>query len=241
MGKDLFLFQKFELHQKQGFRVTTEACIFGAFLAQNYPAQNVLDIGTGTGLLSLMYAQKNQSATITALEIDKNAAEQAFQNFEKCSFGNFSLFCADALEWAKVTENTFDLIFSNPPFFSNHLLGDNKYQNTAKHQTTLTLEDLAIVATKLLSPNGQIAILLPVYEQELMAKNMAALGFKNTFVLNVYSNETSKQIRTIAIYKNRGELGIEELFIYNQDRRYTTNFTELLKSYYTIFENKNQE
>lgn len=235
MSKDIFRFKQFEVLHKHGFRVSTEACLFGAYVSLHIPASSVLDIGTGTGLLSLMYAQNNNAA-IEAIEIDPNAAAEAQLNFTHSKFSSsFALHCEDVVSWQKNKSNTFDLILTNPPFFKDHLLGQDQYQNSAKHQSRLGLDTLAQLCSQLLKPDGQLAILLPVYEQNYFAQKIAVFGYSPYKVLNVFNSPASSQFRKIVVYKKANTSEENKLIIYNKDNTYTEEFKKLMREYYIIF------
>lgn len=239
MSKDIFRFKRFDLHHKYGFRVSTEACLFGAYVSRYIPARHVLDIGTGTGLLSLMYAQNNGTAHIQAVEIDAAAATEAKANFAAAAtssrFNPIFLHHQDVGLWQKTTTDTFDLIITNPPFFKSHLLGQDHYQNSAKHQSHLSLDTLAKLCSQLLKPEGQIAILLPVQEQNYFKQKIAEFGYSPYKVLNVYNRPANPQFRKIVVYKKANTSEEHNLIIYNEDNTYTEEFKKLMQEYYIIF------
>lgn len=234
MAKEFFRFKQFEVYHQQGFKVSTEACIFGAYISKNFKAANVLDIGAGTGLLSLMYAQNNTSK-ISAIEINEAAAKEAIYNFGKSPFGELRLINDNVVNWSCSHKEEYDLVLSNPPFFKSHLLGVDAYQNSAKHQDTLSLDVLAKVSAHLLQKKGLLAILLPVYEQNIFQQKMAEFEYYPYRVLNVFNKPNSNQFRKIVVYAMTNESKEDKLVIYNSDNTYTEEFKELLKEYYTIF------
>ena len=154
-------------------KVCTDACLFGAWVADLATGNRILDIGAGTGLLSLMLAQAYPSSVIDAVEIDHAAAMQATSNAASSPFGSririvagdIRQFCADP----------YDLIISNPPFFSNDLRSADIRRNLALHSEALTLEELVQAAGRLLTSNGKLAILLPSHRsgsfEELLERN----------------------------------------------------------------------
>ena len=146
-------------------KVCTDACIFGAWIAEKIsgsmlPVASCLDVGSGTGLLSLMFAQKNPDVVIDAVEIEKNACEQAKENFSNSKWNNhLKIFYTDAKDF--VAQRKYDLIISNPPFYENELLSNEKNKNIAKHDEGLMLKDLITIIKKHLAATGYFAILLP--------------------------------------------------------------------------------
>ncbi len=144
-------------------KVSTDACLLGALVNDNITAAHILDIGTGTGLLSLMMAQKFPSAIIEAVEIEQNAFQQAQENFSNSIWKDrLKVHLSSIQNFAKNNSaQKYDLIISNPPFFENDLLSPDKKTNIAKHSTDLTLKELLACAFELLNDNGFIYLLLP--------------------------------------------------------------------------------
>jgi len=219
-------------------KVTTDACLFGSLLptsSKGGGASNVLDIGTGTGLLSLMYAQKNTSAIIDAIEIDKEAAEQVKENVLASPWKErISVINADVKDY--FFSKKYDLIISNPPFYENELKGDNNKKNIAHHNEGLLLEELLIIIKNNLNANGRFCLLLPFKRIEEI-KN---LMLKNEFeILNITLLKQSVKhdyFRIILMGKLKTEETIktefDEISIWNDKKEYTPEFTNILKDYY---------
>jgi len=144
-------------------KVTTDGCLFGSLsptLSEGEGVLKVLDIGTGTGLLALMFAQKNQNAFIDAIEIDKDAFEQAAENITASPWADrINIIHADARNYSFPQQ--YDIIISNPPFYENELKADDKKKNVAHHSDELSLAKLLIVIKNNLSPSGTFFLLLP--------------------------------------------------------------------------------
>lgn len=229
-----FSFKKFTIHQDQtAMKVTTDACILGAYSdVQN--AKRILDIGTGTGLLSLMLAQRSQ-AQIESVEIDEVSYNQAVENVEKSIFkGKIKLYHVDIQSF--ISENCYDLIISNPPFFQNHLKAEAQSRNNALHTDTLSFEDLLSSVIRLLSPTGTFVVLLPAYESSVLELMANELGIFASKKLNIHHREGSKILRIITTFGfSKTETITEELIIKNSNESYTTDFQELMRDYYLIF------
>ncbi len=171
MSNSFFRFKQFTVHQQNcAMKITTDACLFGAWTAMQLKqlpekTKTILDIGTGTGLLSLMLIQKNQTHSINAIEIDKNAAMQAATNFA-------------ATPWKEklnvINENVinfsfpklFDFIICNPPFYENDLKSNNIKKNIAHHDEGLNLKNLFQIIKTNLSNDGTFCMLLP-YKRDI--------------------------------------------------------------------------
>lgn len=230
----MFQFKQFKIEQHlTAMKVTTDACILGASVNVS-KAANILDIGAGTGLLSLMMAQRTR-AEITAVEIDQNAFEQALENINQSIFREqIKLFHLPIQKFSPARQ--YDLIVSNPPFFQNHLKSDNLSRNKALHTETLSFEELLESVGTKLKPSGSFVVLLPVYETELLCRLALAKDLFPVKQLKIRHRESSKIFRIITTFEYSEEKLVEEsLIIKNPDETYTTDFQNLLKDYYLIF------
>ncbi len=234
MANNYFSFKQFTIHQDQtAMKVTTDACILGAYTDVS-KAKTILDIGTGTGLLSLMLSQKNNSK-IDAVEIDKSAYNQAVTNINESIYKDrISVYNNSIQEFS--TNILYDLIISNPPFFQNHLKSKNFSRNNSLHTDTLTFEDLIEIMTRLLSFNGIFVVLLPSYESSIFEQLATLEKFYLQKKLTIRHRKGSKILRIITTFgRIKEEIINEELIIKNPDESYTTDFQMLLKDYYLIF------
>jgi tRNA1Val (adenine37-N6)-methyltransferase len=138
LGNSYFQFKQFTVHQGDcAMKVTTDACIQGAWTPVQKDEVRILDIGAGTGLLSLMLAQKAPNAIVDAVELNEQAATQAGQNFAGSPWADrLNVICSD-IQGYRATHK-YDLIISNPPFFNNSLKGPEASRNNARHTTALT-------------------------------------------------------------------------------------------------------
>ncbi|MFT3981488.1 MAG: methyltransferase [Ferruginibacter sp.] len=236
MSNSFFHFKQFTVHQEKcAMKVCTDACLFGAWVAQKMehgPAINhILDIGAGTGLLSLMLAQKSKAA-IDTVELDKAAAEQAAENFAASPWGNrLTIHHSGIADFAQ--DHSYDCIISNPPFFEDDLKSDNESRNKAMHSTTLNLEKLLDEIKKRLSVTGQAAVLIPYKRSGYFEALLAAKGFFVQDVLHVKQSVQHEYFRSQYLFslqpaqKNSSSLAIQDA-----QRNYTVDFTALLKDYY---------
>ncbi len=157
-----FHFKQFSIEQDScAMKVTLDACLFGA-LCDVENSQRLLDIGTGTGLLALMSAQRGQGQ-IDALELDENACQQALRNIERSQFSKrIHVIQQDIKQFLPTTP--YDTIICNPPFFSGHLKGPDAKRNQARHNDQLSFDDLCASISKHLDKSGKAWILLPCHE-----------------------------------------------------------------------------
>ena len=221
-------------------KVSTDSCIFGALVAEKFATQalenektnkHFLDIGTGTGLLSLMLAQKT-TALIDAVEIDTPAFIQAGKNFTSSPFDErISIFNDDILKYKN--DKRYDGIICNPPFFEGDLKSADVSKNAAKHDTTLTLQQLLQAVESLLKPDGLFAVLLPYHRLEEFIKQARTL---NIFLQEkILLRHTLKHpyFRGVLFFSKVDALTVtKELTIKNIDNKYTPEFVDLLKDYY---------
>jgi len=229
-----FEFKQFTVrHDRSALKVCTEACILGAYTDVSN-IQTALDIGTGTGLLALMLAQRNNSLRIDAVEIDVESYHQAQENIIQSPFAQQIEVHAGAIQqWAPVNNTRYDLIISNPPFFTSHLRSKNETRNRALHTDTLSLEDLAYSVDKLLDPNGRFVILLPAYQTHLFTVQASKFGLYPVLQLHVYQKLNQPVFRLISTFRKvKSALVVEEMTIYDEDNIYSSAFSQLLSAYY---------
>lgn len=234
MSNTFFRFKQFTIHQdKSAMKVSTDACIQGAWTTIPLGITRVLDIGTGTGLLSLMLAQKNNKLEIDAIEYDKAAAEQAEENVAASSWGNnINVICADAVAYAY--QHQYSLIISNPPFFNNSLLGPTAERNHARHTITLTYQALFDTISKCLAPCGLASVLLPADSVGMWEGILSANNWQVSKKLLVHPRVGTAPNRVVLLCTQGASLHTEEehLHIRTAENIYTQEFEELMQPYY---------
>lgn len=234
-----FQFKQFLVHQDQcAMKIGTDGVLLGAW-ADTVSAKTILDIGTGTGVIALMQAQRNADANVQAIEIDAAASNQAKQNFElsrwseRLAVENISL-----QKFATTTKQQFDVILSNPPFYpAEHFsAATGKKRQMARSTIALSFEDLIYHSKKLLAPKGQLSIILPIeaFEeiQQLLAKQQLHLQ-RITYV----RPKKDKAIHRVLFSVGFQSTTIEEneLIIQKEQRNdFTEAYIELVKGFYTI-------
>jgi tRNA1Val (adenine37-N6)-methyltransferase len=160
--KSYFEFKQFAIHQDQcAMKVGTDGILLGAWADVRH-SQRVLDIGTGTGLLALMIAQRSPNAMIDAVEIDRNAYLQAVDNVRRSPWAErIQVYHGSIQELANSLTPNYDLIVSNPPFFANASKSPQLSRNLARHSDRLSPTELLQIAAQLLKPQGSLAVIYP--------------------------------------------------------------------------------
>lgn len=233
MPNTYFQFKQFTIHQdKCAMKVSTEACILGAWFPDSKP-NRVLDIGTGTGLLALMLAQRID-ATIDAVELDSHAAEQAAQNVSGSPWKDrIDVINQNVFEWAQLTNKTYDLIVSNPPFFTNSLKSDVDGKNLAKHDTTdFNKENLATALKSLLSEDGRAYMLYPALESEQFKAEVEKKGLFYQQALVIRNQPNGPVFRVISKITKRAQECEPESLNIREGQLHSTAFEKLLSAYY---------
>ena len=217
-------------------KVCTDACLFGAWVAnkleQNEITPNkIMDIGCGTGLLSMMLAQKT-TVKVDAIEINADAYLQATENIDSSYFKNQIQTFHGPIEYFASHEK-YDFIICNPPFYINQLNSPKADRNTAMHYTGLSFENLILSIKNNLSSSGKAAILLPfefINKIEMIAK---ANNYFITERLNVQHSPTHSFFRSIIIISSILSFKKEtNIYIKDVSGNYSIDFIDLLKDYY---------
>jgi tRNA1Val (adenine37-N6)-methyltransferase len=219
-------------------KVCTDACLFGAWAAadaQIQSAKNILDIGSGTGLLSLMLAQQT-AAHITAIEIEEGAFKQTKTNFELSPWKNrLDVIHSSIQDYAsKNKESLFDCIITNPPFYESDLNSPDNAKNLASHSTALSWDDLAKSVASLLQENGAWYVLVPTLRAYTMQKIASNYGLELAEECLMYNDAKHLPIRAMLKFVKQKETVIQrnKIVIKNADQSYTVEFTNYLKDYY---------
>jgi len=235
MANNYFKFKEFTIIQEVcAMKVCTDSCLFGAWVAANIPVEgihNILDIGTGTGLLSLMLIQKCQKSSCDAIEIDKEASEEAKRNFENSQWKErFSVFNMNFLSYQ--SKDKYDLIVCNPPFYEKQLISPDKKKNAAMHSTDFSIEDLFSHTRPLIGENGCLACLIPWNRTTETIESAEKYGWYKKDECYVKQTTRHNYFRTMIIFSSKpSENNIADLSI-KENESYTPEFIKLLKDYY---------
>ena len=230
-----FTFKQFSVNQDRcAMKIGTDGVLLGAWTPIINNPYNVLDIGAGTGILSLMLAQRSNAEQIDAIEIDEDAYEQCVENFEASPWGD-KLFCfhAGLDEFVDEPEDEYDLIISNPPFYTDDYKSDNTSRDLARFEDALPFEELIEAAALLLSDNGIFSVIIPFKEEERfvsMCKELDLFPLKITRVKGTPTTEIKRSL--LAFCRMEQTPLIDELVIEISRHNYTSEYIELTKEFY---------
>jgi tRNA1Val (adenine37-N6)-methyltransferase len=235
MPNSYFQFKQFTIHQDRcAMKVCTDACILGAWFAEKAPAwSSVLDIGSGTGLLMLMLAQKHKGE-ISGIELDLEAFRQLQDNIGQSPWRQMlRVFPGDARSFS--FQGKFDFIITNPPFYESDLPAASEAANLARHSKELTLSELLVIIDSNLSPEGAFGILLPYHRSAWFEEQARSVhGFSLREKLLVRQTPRHDFFRSVLCFSRHRESFVPttELTIQDNEGVYTEDFTELMQDYY---------
>jgi tRNA1Val (adenine37-N6)-methyltransferase len=231
-----FRFKQFTIQQEKcAMKVGTDGVLLGAWAPVAHNPYNVLDIGAGTGLISLMVAQRTYAEQIDGIEIDADAHEQCVENFEASPWGD-RLFCyhANLDDFMEEWEEEYDLIVSNPPFYTEDYTSGNEQRDQARFAQSLPFEDLAEASGILLSENGVLAVILPYKEEarfRLLALEEGLYPFKITRVKGTPDSEIKRSLLAFSRFETN-DITIDELIIETARHQYTPEYIQLTQNFY---------
>ena len=237
MGKNnYFQFKQFRIEQQRSaMKVGVDGVLLGAW-AEVSQVKTILDVGTGTGLIALMMAQRS-AAQITAIEIEQNAAEEATENVVSSPWkGRVKVLHTSFQEFAKTSSQKFDLIVSNPPFFSKASKAANNERTLARHNDSLPFDELMKFAPALLSGRGSLTMIIPA---ETFAE-LDSLALHNQLYLKqvteVQPKPSKKANRRLVQWsKTKQEVNSDKLVIYENDGSFTKEYIALTRDFYLKF------
>lgn len=235
MRENIFRFKKFSVrNEDSAMKVGTDGVLLGAWCDVE-GAIRILDVGTGTGLISLMLAQRQSEAIIDAIEIDDGAYREAVYNFNESVWRKrFNAINEDFNEYLRVSTKKYDLIVSNPPFFTNGVLPPDKNRMHARHCMSLTFENLIIGASKLLTEDGRISIITPFDSKETIENIADDCGLKIKKLTIVYPKVDSAPKRLLwELSTTECDIIETSLVIEHGERHnYTDEYISLTKDFY---------
>lgn len=237
MSSDKFEFKQFTISQaKCAMKVGTDAVLLGAWVDTD-GAKQILDVGTGTGVIAMMLAQKS-TATITAVDIDSETSAEASCNFNQSLWNDrLSSIHLSFQEFASSSTQKFDLIVSNPPYFIDAFKSTEQARNKARHADELPFEELISGVLKLLQPHGRLCVILPTREgitfRELASEN----GLYLNKIMHVKTTQYKDEKRQLLQFSLINQKLTEETLIIEQEERhsYSQDYIELTKDFYLSF------
>lgn len=237
MSSQEFVFKQFTILQdKCAMKVGTDAVLLGSWVNTSH-TKNILDIGTGTGIITLMLAQKSD-AIIDAIDIDANACMQALQNASNCRWKDrIHIHHISLQQFASSSNHKYDLIVSNPPYFVDSSKALEESRTNARHTDQLPFDDLLNGVLNLLSPDGKFYVILPTKESQVfreMAEKQNLFLTKLTRVITRTDKPEKRQLMKFEYTKKEVE---EDAIIIEKEGRhcYTDEYIELTKDYYLGF------
>ncbi|MBD1392054.1 tRNA1(Val) (adenine(37)-N6)-methyltransferase [Mucilaginibacter glaciei] len=234
----VFKFKQFEVDQSGcAMKINTDGVLLGAMAEAIIPSR-ILDIGTGTGVIALMLAQRFPNALIDAVEIDEVAAETAQMNFKKSPFAGRMLCFAMGFEafFEEHPTHKYDLIISNPPFFLNSLESPGATRNLARHTDFNFYNRLINSVSQHLSELGTCQLVLPLTTAKLVKELLASVGLHLQKQINIRSFPHDEPHREILIIcKKALDFTQTDFVIYSDKKVYSSEYQNLLKEFFTIF------
>ncbi|MDR0970299.1 MAG: methyltransferase [Lentimicrobiaceae bacterium] len=236
MGADSrpFHFKHFSLfHHRSTMKIGTDAILLAAWIQIN-TEDSVLDIGTGSGIISLMLSQRGVK-NVDAVEIDYESASEAQSNFEISQWrDSLQLFHADIKDFASKCVKKYDLIVSNPPFFTSTFKTNCLQRNLARHTDTLNFEELIHIAKTLLTKNGRFAVVLPLFESKQFLEIAAIENFFVKSCMQIFPVAGKEANRTTIelVQQPIENPEIIDFTIRNTDRSFTEQYNTFLRDFY---------
>lgn len=234
MPNPYFEFKEFTVrHNLCAMKVGTDGVLLGLW-ADARNAKRVLDVGSGSGLIALMLAQRNSGATIDAIDIDTDAVRQTKINAEASPwYGRICCHLSSLQDYAKVCSVKYDAIVSNPPFFNQSLKAANEKRTLARHSDSLYMEEVIEISSGLLREGGRLSLIYPHQEKE----NLIELALKNGLfvsrITNVYPTPTSEPKRVLIELSKAVEDTVENDLVIEISRHvYSPDFVNLAKEFY---------
>ncbi|MCK9414510.1 MAG: methyltransferase [Prolixibacteraceae bacterium] len=233
MSNSWFQFKQFLITQENSaLKVGTDGVLLGAWCGVT-GAKRILDVGTGTGVIALMLAQRSE-AHIAAVEIDKNACRDALHNFQNSPWGErLALYSSDFNDFQKSHAISFDLVVCNPPFFKKSMKSSDPASSIARHDVSLSFEQLITGAKKLLTSQGRLAVILPIEVLDDFRETARLAGFylsRKTTVIPKVGKPPKRVLLEFSVLATYPES--DELVILIDQQRFSENFIELTREFY---------
>lgn len=232
---NIFKFKRFEVNQSGcAMKINTDGVLLGA-IAEQAGARQILDIGTGTGVIAMMLAQRFPGAQVEAVEIDELAALTAEANFRDSAFAaNCRAFHGDFASYESL--KGYDLVVSNPPYFVNDLKNPERRKGIARHADSQFFESMLFRVARLLNKSGSFWYILPVKQAENLIHMAMAYELSPSRVIHLHSDECRPEFRWIVCLDYSDKITAHQnLYIYQAEGVYTAAYKALLKDFFLAF------
>lgn len=234
MSNPYFTFKKFTVyHDKCAMKVGTDGVLLGAW-AKIRDAKHALDIGTGTGLIALMLSQRSEALlSVEAIDVDECAVLQAEENVGRTSFENIHCLHSSLQDYARICKTKYDLIVSNPPYFSASLHSPSGQRTLARHTDSLPMDEFMTISARLLSLSGYLSLIFPHAEKDVLIELAENAGLYVCRITNVYPMPHLLPKRVLLEFSLlKQEVEVTDLIVEKERHIYTDDFSELVKDFY---------
>lgn len=232
-----FRFKQFTIEDEQcAMKIGTDGCLLGAW-ADVENAKTILDIGTGSGIIAIMLAQRSNSI-IDAVEIDNSAYKQSRENFSRSPWvKRLNVFNASIQEYVKSCNKKYDLIVSCPPYFLNSMKATDKKRNLARHTDSLTFEELLSCSLRLLKPDGKFCVMIPFDLKEIFCDKALIEGYHVSKITRVIPKAGKEPLRILLQMERKKKSCISDsiTILDKEGKTHTQEYIELTKDFYIIF------
>lgn len=233
MASKPFHFKRFSVAQKKAtHKVGTDGVLLGAWVHLNGAEENILDIGTGSGLITLMLAQRTAaSSRIDGIEIEEEDVYEARENVQRSPWPEkITIYHTPVQKF--FPEKQYDLIVSNPPYFINSWLPPQKKRSQARHTESLSFENLITTASRLLTPKGRLAVILPCVEGEAFVKLAESTLFLKRKTR--FRSRSFKPVERLLLEFSdaKGLVSEDELILYAENENWSDDYKKLTHEFY---------
>ncbi len=230
---EYFRFKNFSVsHRRSSMKVGTDGVLLGAWVSVDR-VTSILDVGTGTGLIALMLAQRTPSfVRIDAVEINSNASQDAQENFDRSPWKNrLNLFHTPIQKFVK--DGKYDLIVSNPPYFVNSFKPTDKSRETARHSESLLYDDLLLTISRYLQPLGRVALILPSVEAKLFTTKSIYYNLHCNRMCEFSTRDHKNPERILLEFSfQKQPISLNKLCLYKSGDEWTNEYHDLVKDFY---------
>ena len=229
----VFRFKQFSVSNTlSAMKVNTDGVLLGAAMTIPQDASLLLDIGTGTGTIALMAAQRHPGATIHAIDIDEASAHEAALNFQESPWsGRLTAFHTALAEFKP--ESRYDHIFSNPPYYDNSLTNSDERKAEARHSLNLSYSHILAFAADNLTPEGTLSLILPADARKNLLREAGSWGLFPFRILMIRTTPKKKPSRMIAEFSFKRTTPSEDLLTIQDSGKYTQEYISLTHTFYS--------